>query len=1259
MSRLLSNLIVTLRSAAGPGVDRVSDAELLARFVRNRDAAAFELLFWRHGPMIWGVCRRMLGDSADAEDAYQAVFVVLARKADTVGRGEALAGWLHRVARRTALNARTAQRRRSAHERPADLSDRPGPDDPIRQAEGRECREVLDQELLRLPDKFRQPLLLCDLEARSHEEAAAVLDCPLGTLNSRLARGRQKLKERLLRRGVTLTALTVTAAPTAVSAAALDAVLRTPSASVRALADGAIHALTLSAMKKIAVGVLLCAVLFASLAYGAVFAAKAGTTPAIREAAGALSGFVHEAEDRPATAPEIAAEEVVLGKVVDEAGKPVSGATVTAPGVRKSRPVTSGADGGFRLPLGQPPGDWIHVAVLVEDAKDRLGYLLVSGRNPKPVQVVIKPAHEFRVLVTDGSKKPVADAEVGFLASLARMAGGRTDTLGRWTGRVPADVNEWAVFARKDRVGFDYAVSQDYRTAESKPKPLPRQLPLLLDGARTLRVKTVDAAGKPIAGVKVGAWYIQKPDHEGDINLSGMWGFWPTTGKDGTVVLDWLPTRFVQGIPILASSEDFYAIDHATSLEAKKPTKELTINLLPMERLSGRVTHADGRPAAGIRVSLEGQGESHHRFRNWTRTGADGRYTIKVYSEQSYVIAVTDRHWSAPYRGGLVVRAGKPAEAVDFVLSRATRLHGRVTVGKTGAAAAAETQIRVDIDLGEIPKELRRKGDRMHRPVSMYFHAATDKEGRYEFHLGPGTYKLIGPALKETVSITIPATSPPAEIVRDFRMPRPETGPLAGQVVDDAGAPVAGVLVWGRYAADTGAWFREVKTDAQGRFNVKRTLEPLVLYTRTIDRKRAGIARIDADAEKVKIVVGETASATGRLLDLKGKPLPAKKLPYGIRIYLGKTEESPFSDSFGGSATTDAQGRFTLTGLIPGEKYQIGLELTESSWRDIRQHVPKSAGATDLGDLRVDPEPFKPYVPPTPAQRAARAFAPPKDVLPSERKARILAEARREYTRPMLLFGQPKDAACIELYRLFNEEDEGEAKKNVPTPGKLRWEFELASLDTDLPVVRKLAGEMGVAVGKGKPPVLVVLNADGTPAATFPLVLDKKEKLNAAPLTAFLLEHKLTTRDAEKMLADALRKAKTENKRVFFIASASWCGPCRLLSRFLAARKEMLERHYVFVKLDVSRDEHGERVRKRYQGDSDGGVPWYVILDGDGKVLITSNTTEAKRRGKPANIGFPSDEAGIAHFVKMLKETAPRMKAEELAEMRKALAKKP
>jgi RNA polymerase sigma factor (sigma-70 family) len=268
MSRSLETFIGRLRrSAAGP--NHVTDAELLARFVRSRDAAAFELLFWRHGPMVWGVCRRVLGNAPDAEDAFQAAFVVLARKAHAVGSGGALAAWLHRVAWRTALNARSARARRTAREcLPGALPDSAcGPDPAERLAAG-EVQAAIDEELARLSETYRRPLILCDLEARPHAAAAAELGCPLGTLHSRLARGREKLRSRLLRRGFAPAFLTAVAVPSGVASAALAALARPPAEPIRALADGAIRALAVAAAKKMAAAVTVGCVLAAGIALG-------------------------------------------------------------------------------------------------------------------------------------------------------------------------------------------------------------------------------------------------------------------------------------------------------------------------------------------------------------------------------------------------------------------------------------------------------------------------------------------------------------------------------------------------------------------------------------------------------------------------------------------------------------------------------------------------------------------------------------------------------------------------------------------------------------------------------------------------------------------------------------------------------------------------------------------------------------------------------------------------------------------------------
>src|SRR5258708_17116621 len=163
------------RLVVGPELDKATDAALLGCFVSGKDERAFAALVDRHGPLVLQVCRRVLGDGDDAEDAFQAVFLVLARKAAAVSRTEALAAWLHEVARRVALKARTARARRCRRARPlAALPIDPRPD-PLAVLSARELLLIVDEEVQRLPEVNRLPVILCCLEGRTLEEAAGQL----------------------------------------------------------------------------------------------------------------------------------------------------------------------------------------------------------------------------------------------------------------------------------------------------------------------------------------------------------------------------------------------------------------------------------------------------------------------------------------------------------------------------------------------------------------------------------------------------------------------------------------------------------------------------------------------------------------------------------------------------------------------------------------------------------------------------------------------------------------------------------------------------------------------------------------------------------------------------------------------------------------------------------------------------------------------------------------------------------------------------
>ncbi len=295
MPTLSERLMPHLRRAAlSRDSAPLTDGQLLGAFVADRDPAAFETLVRRHGPMVFGVCRRVIGHTHSAEDAFQAVFVVLARKAAAVKPREQLANWLFGVAYRTALKARGLLARRRSREKQVLVM----PDVPAAAAElWTEIQPVLDLELAALPDHLRLPVVLCDLEGRTQRDAAKQLKVPPATLANRLATARRKLAERLTARGITLSGglfATVlganvgqAAVPAGLCAAAAKVGLGAVGAaagavpeSVLQLSEGVLRMMMLSKLKAVTAAVLAGLMLLGGLGLGTLPHAFAQGQPA-------------------------------------------------------------------------------------------------------------------------------------------------------------------------------------------------------------------------------------------------------------------------------------------------------------------------------------------------------------------------------------------------------------------------------------------------------------------------------------------------------------------------------------------------------------------------------------------------------------------------------------------------------------------------------------------------------------------------------------------------------------------------------------------------------------------------------------------------------------------------------------------------------------------------------------------------------------------------------------------------------------------
>ncbi len=1214
----------------------LSDRDLLRQFIRNRDECAFEILVRRHGQLVLGVCRRVLHHDHDAEDAFQATFLVLVRKAAALRSPESLANWLYGVANRTAMEMRRARVRRQAKEAMAMPRTEPEAIAPI------DFRVAFDEELALLPDKYREAVVLCDLQAKTRREAARELSCAEGTVASRLARGRALLAQRLNRRGIGISVGTVAAAAIGENAVALvprvltmntikaasllaagQPICAIVSASIAAATEGALKSMFMIKLKLLAsiLMVLTAGLCSAGLLYQvAAGANQAGETSA------------------QARAKDTVADEstTVTGKVVDERGAPVAGVAIEKRGrFHQTFKATSDQEGKFRIAIR----DWpIHAPLVADDGSGRIGILKLDKDSPRSgLTIRLLPSKEVKTRVVDGRDQPIAGGKVVLvLADLAPSFAGLSAADGTVSLRYPREAEVEFVMALKSGAGFDY-VSTLIAKRERERKPLPGQVTLRLTGSRTVRVKAVDSSERPVAGLVIYPWYVDKPGAMEHANLSGYDAVWPRTDADGIAVFDWLPADFTQGIPFLCSSNEYSYVEMPW-IHPEKPVEQLTMPLLRKVKLSGTVLLPDGRPAVNISVAASGAGPAFHNFSGETRTKADGSYEMLVNSEEAYVIKVVDERWAAPSRIGVLVREDQPVTNLDFTLAEGTILRGTVTVGPANRASPEEL-IVIHESGGQIPNEIRKPGDNIYHEVHYGLSQMTNARGEYRFCLGPGTYKLF--LRSESGEPKTIVVKEQREIVEDFHRARAEWGMLNGKVIDQNGKPVVGAKIAGAYMRPVGWIDPESVSGADGSFKVRRVQVPTAFFANTPDNKLAGMVRIDADQEDVTIRVGPTARAAGRLLTAAGEIVANGKVRCGIRVPSDSDKPNgPYSHRFGGAAQSDAAGHFVIEGLVPGEEYEFNQGHDEKSGRVLHLTTakPLQAETIELGDVRP-PEIVHEK---TLAKKTSDYFNKRGHL--AERIAQAQAVAKRHYLRVAILVGDPTDARTQRFYELAHDP----SNPKVLMYPLFEYEQVVVSAN-DKDSMDLLRREYGMGSRPITVPALAVLGPDGKVLAARDSWLDERNPdLAPAALHEFLTSHALPPLDAEKLLGDARSKAEREGKRILVCETGAYCRPCRLLARFFDDHKAVFDTNYVIVEIDRTRFAHGEKVMKRLRQGPDQSVPWCAILDDKEHVLANWDS-------KDGNIGFPTEAKYIEHFLKAIEATAPRINAGQLDELRRSL----
>jgi RNA polymerase sigma factor (sigma-70 family) len=944
-------LLRHIRQLTAGGAQQRTDRQLLDDFALRRSEAAFAALVGRHGPMVLRVCRRVLRQEQDAEDAFQATFLVLAGKAGAIRNRDTVADWLYGVAYRTAMCTRRSTVRRQHREaRAGAVAPRatasPSWDD---------VRAVLDEEVQRLPPCFREAFVLCVLEGKGGPEAAAALGCKEGTVKSRVNRARHLLRQRLARRGIQLSAVLAAlslargAGKAAVPAALAGSTVRFglsvaaggPAAAipshVAALAAGVTRAMSLSRIKLATAAV--CAVgLIVAGAFGYEALAQKPEPPAKGEAmpGPAAKSPAAAAKDQPADKVEIS------GRVLDPDGKPAAGAKLFVPHLTTPRP--------------RPDKDVVMKKVGEADAEGRFR-LALERTKPQGKDYLIARADGFGVdWVEVGGGQRMDDVSLRLVKDVP-ITGRVVDTEGRPVAGVSVSV-AWIFVPPNEKLdGYLAGWQRNWLDNLSTPRKMldGRWLGTGLTGAATTdkegRFTLHGAGGERIVGVTFAGGVARSMPF-----VITRAGFDPEpynavlrNNEQAKLFLERNPFPGVYGPSLTFVAQPGKAIEGVVKDAATgKP--------LPGCELAAHVAWIDGVVAVA---------------------GADGRFRIDGLPKRprGYQVFVSPPEGSA-YLGRIVHAADTDGFAkvpLDIDVVKGAVVVGRVVDRQTGRGVEGGIRFVPLPDnkfVGSKPGFDVDPSDQMMRP--------TDKDGRFRLTTIPGkAFVLVqaygGEKLREESlcpyrpavleggsenfrnvnAVKVIDAEEGGETQVELFVDRGATARIAVQDAD--GKPLAGTWAGGLTAHWPITYKLPEPTATVYALDPKKPRTMAFLH---VEKKLGGTAVVRGDEkEPVVVKLAPLGQVAGRLLDTDGNALD------GVEVSINPPEEAGselyrFAKGSDKPVRTDKDGRFRVEGVVPGLKFWLGLRqdqivIVGDPRFGLKQVKPGEK--LDLGDIRVKP----------------------------------------------------------------------------------------------------------------------------------------------------------------------------------------------------------------------------------------------------------------------------------------------------------------
>jgi RNA polymerase sigma factor (sigma-70 family) len=955
-----------LRDLFGTGtVGGLEDGQLLARYSSAKDELAFEALVARHGPMVLATCRAVLRNEHDVEDAFQTTFFVLARKAHSIRGGDALGGWLHRVAFRAAVTASMEARKRPRQEAEAlamalvdAIRSAPPADDDL--------QPILHEEINRLPESQRLPVVLCDLEGLSYAQAAGQLRWTVPALRCRLAKARQRLKARLTRRGFAAPAVGAAFGLSEATAAVPAALAR---AAVLAASGGPVRDGTVLLAQILLKEMLMTKIRFAATAAlaaaalasaGVVVIAGGGRPEGLKatlipQAQGERAG---ESREKPAVKRPVETVEI-KARVVAPDGKPVAGAVVTAAYIKEGTDpwpeATSGPDGRFAIRLPKPdtnaPAEGemaLYPWIIAWAPGYGVGWSQRALRADRPDEQEVKlveegPPIEGRIVDLEG--KPVGGATI--------------EAAGIWYDE-SGDIVGWIAKARNGAAGNLWQGLEQLVLDSTMPQPKSGPRP------RPIAISTKSGADGRFKLTGIGR------DRIADLIVSG-------------------PGVATTQVDVFSRNEaEIRAVDRAMlqrqSFIVHAPNFQLA--LAPSKRLEGVIRDKDsGKPIAGMQIQAAVFDESSLIPDPGIQatTDQEGRYRLDGLSRApAYRLFITATKGLPYINASLKVPAeSPPLEPVTFdvAMKRGVIVRGKVVDKSTGRPIKGDAHY---FCFSDNPNVREYSGFAESEEPSAWF----NDEGRYEIVALPGRgliafrealdryrpasgyEKIAGYDAKNGMFNTQPTLFEPgghnivAEVVVD---PKAESMTLdlqadPGQsvqieVVGPDGAPISDTKVKGLRELFQSGPVPQVSSSfevhALDRSSPRRVI---VMHE---GRKLIGSVLLKGDEPgPVTVKLVPWGSVSGRIVDDEGRPRKAMFIssPVGSENKHPETHDIlPGSDWNNGVRVGD-DGRFLIEGLVPGLKYSANSRTGFEPFGDLFVDVTIASGeAKDLGDLKVQP----------------------------------------------------------------------------------------------------------------------------------------------------------------------------------------------------------------------------------------------------------------------------------------------------------------